>query len=187
MLQCWKWQLFAKLTAIRADSSEAGHLTSLTRAFFILPLAHFTFEKWKDIYNTVTNAPIYSPNLNKCRLQWLPLLIYARKRHAIPFPFVCLLIRLEQCSIVGLFPQFYVCACGCVCMYRLSLFTGNFGNLCICGEKNQLNCKNGKPFSPSLKNKIVSTFWKECVSSALTAGNSFTSCLSTAISALLIN
>lgn len=37
--------LFAKLTAIRADGSEADHLTSLTRAFFILPLAHFTFDK----------------------------------------------------------------------------------------------------------------------------------------------
>lgn len=99
--------LFAKLTAIRADSSEAGHLTSLTRAFFILPLAHFTFDKWQDVYNTVTNAPIYSPNLNnlnKCRLQWFLLLIYARKHHAIPLPFVWLLIRPEQCSIVGLFP-----------------------------------------------------------------------------------
>lgn len=125
--------LFVKLSAIRADSSEAGHPTSLTRVFFILPLAHFTFDKWQDIYNTVTNAPIYSPNLNKCRLQWLPLLIYARKRHAIPFPFVCLLIRLQQCSIVRLFPQFYVCARARICMYRLRLFTGNFGNLYIWG------------------------------------------------------
>lgn len=177
---------FAKLTAIWADSSEAGHLTNLTRVFFILPLAYFIFDKWQGIYNTVTNAPMYSPNLNKCRLQWLPLLIYARKCHVIPFPFVCLLIRLEQCSIVGLFPQFYVCACARICTYRLSLFTGNFGNLYLWGKKNQKNCKNKKAFSSSPKNKIVSAFWKEWVRSTLTAGNSFTSWVQ-AISALLIN
>lgn len=166
---------FAKLTAIRADSSETGHLISLTRAFFILPLAHFTFDKWQDIYNTVTNAPIYSSNLNKCSLQWLLLLIYARKHHAIPFPFVCLLIRLEQCSIVGLFPRFCVHTCACICTYTLSLFKGNFRNLSICGE-NQINRNNRKAFS-SLWNKAVSSFWKQSIRSTLTAGNSFTSCL----------
>lgn len=55
------------------------------------------------------------------------------------------------------------------------------------GEKNQINCKNGKAFSSSPKNKIVSTFQKEHVRSTLTAGNSLTSCLSTAVSALSIN
>lgn len=164
---------FAKLSAIRADSSETGHLISLTRAFFILPLAHFTFDKWQDIYNTVTNAPIYSSNLNKCRLQWLLLLIYARKHHAIPFPFVCLLIRLEQCSIVGLFPQF--CVHMCMHMHIHSLFKGNFRNLCIYVE-NQINHNNCKAFS-SLWNKAVSSFWKQSIRSTLTAGNSFTGCL----------
>lgn len=116
-------ELESELTAAKQASSTAWQES------FILPLSHFTFDKWPDTCNTVTNASIYSPNLNKCRLHWLPLLIYARKCHAIPFPFVCLLIRLEQWAVVGLFPQ--LCLCACICTYRLSLVTGNFRNLCI--------------------------------------------------------
>lgn len=155
-------ELQSELTSAKQASSTAWQES------FIHPLAHFTFDKWPDICNTVTNAPIYSPNLNKCRLHWVLLLICARKCYAISFPFVCLLITLEQWSIVRLFPQSYLCAC--ICTYRLSLVTGNFRNLCIYwGKKNQIHCKNRKPFSSSLKNKLVSTFWKECIRSTLQA------------------
>jgi len=51
-------------------------------------------------------------------------------------------------------------------MYRLSLLTGNFEKINICQEKkNQINSKNGKAFSSSPKNKIVSTFLKVCIRS----------------------
>lgn len=58
--------------------------------------------------------------------------------------------------------------------------------LYLWGE-NQIHCKNRKDFSSVAKNKMVNAFWKDCVRSTLTAGNSLTSCLSTATSALLRN
>lgn len=80
----------------------------------------------------------------------------------------------------------------CICMsMHLHVQTQSQGNqpwkpLYLWGE-NQIHCKNRKDFRSAPRNKMVSAFWKECVRSPLTAGNSFTSCLSTATSALLIN
>lgn len=121
-----------------------------------------------------------------CGLQWLPLLMFARKGHAIPFPFVCLLIRPEQWPIVGLIPVLCICMSMHLHVQTQSQYKQLWKYPDLWGE-NQIHSKNRRGFSSAPKNKMVSAFLKECVRITLTAGNSLTSWLVTATSALLKN